>query len=192
MRMLSLSPMNRLAEFAPLVVRIIAGIIMAAHGFQKLQAGPGNFGEFLAQLGVPLPTLMGYVVTLVELVGGILLIVGLFSRLAALLLTIDLVVAILLVKVNVGLIAPAQQGAGAELDLALIAGFLVILFAGPGSLSLDRTLGIEEEGVAQRPAPPRAGSGGGNGRGPFHVTLARGALFTEVPRRVILRTSPFC
>jgi putative oxidoreductase len=122
----------------------------------KLLAGPGNFGGFLAQLGVPLPTLMGYVVTLVELVGGILLIVGLFSRLAALLLTIDLVVAILLVKVNVGLIAPAQQGAGAELDLALIAGFLVILFEGPGSLSLDRTLGIEE-GVAQRPAPPRRG-----------------------------------
>jgi putative oxidoreductase len=91
---------------------------------------------------------MGYVVTLVELGGGILLILGLFSRLAALLLTIDLVVAILLVKVNVGLIAPPQQGAGAELDLTLIAGFLVILFAGPGSLSLDRALGIEE-GVAQ-------------------------------------------
>jgi putative oxidoreductase len=97
---------------------------------------------------------MGYVVTLVELVGGILLIVGLFSRLAALLLTIDLVVAILLVKVNVGLIAPPQQGAGAELDLALIAGFLVILFAGPGSLSVDRALGIEE-GVQQRSAPRR-------------------------------------
>jgi putative oxidoreductase len=154
MRTLSLSPMSRLAEFAPLVVRVIVGIIMAAHGFQKLQAGPANFGGFLAQLGVPLPTLMGYVVTLVELLGGILLIVGLFSRLAALLLTVDLVVAILLVKVNVGLIAPPQQGAGAELDLALIAGFLVILFAGPGSLSLDRTLGIEE-GVAQAPAPPR-------------------------------------
>ena len=154
MRTLSLSPMNRLAEFAPLIVRIVAGIIMAAHGFQKLQAGPGNFGGFLAQLGVPLPTLMGYVVTLVELLGGILLIVGLFSRLAALLLTIDLVAAIVLVKVNVGLIAPPQQVAGAELDLSLIAGFLVILFAGPGSVSLDRTLGIEE-GVAQRPALPR-------------------------------------
>jgi putative oxidoreductase len=157
MRTLSLSPMNRLAEFAPLVVRIIAGLIMAAHGFQKLQAGPGNFGAFLAQLGVPLPTLMGYVVTLVELGGGILLIIGLFSRLAALLLTIDLVVAILLVKVNVGLIAAPQQGAGAELDLALIAGFLVILLAGPGSLSLDRALGIEE-GVAQTPAPRRVRS----------------------------------
>jgi putative oxidoreductase len=101
---------------------------------------------------------MGYVVTLVELVGGILLIVGLFSRLAALLLTIDLVVAILLVKVNVGLIAPPQQGAGAELDLALIAGFLVILFAGPGSLSVDRALGIEE-GVQQRSAPRRVRGG---------------------------------
>jgi putative oxidoreductase len=64
------------------------------------------------------------------------------------------VVAILLVKINVGLIAPPQQGAGAELDLALIAGFLVILFAGPGSVSLDRALGIEE-GVQQRPAPRR-------------------------------------
>ncbi len=154
MRTLSLSPMNRLAEFAPLVVRVIAGIIMTAHGLQKLQAGPANFGGFLAQLGVPLPTLMGYVVTLVELLGGILLIVGLFSRLTALLLTIDLVVAIVLVKVNVGLIAAPQQGAGAELDLALIAGFLVILFVGPGSLSLDRMLGIEE-GLTQTPAPPR-------------------------------------
>src|ERR687894_579264 len=148
MRTLALSPLNRLAGLAPLVVRVIVGVIMAAHGWQKLAGGPANFGGFLAQLGVPLPTLMGYVVTLVELVGGILLIVGLFSRLAALLLTIDLVVAILLVKVNIGLIAPPQQGAGAELDLALIAGFLAILLAGPGSLSLDRALGIEE-GVAQ-------------------------------------------
>ena len=155
MRMLSLSPMNRLAEFAPLVVRIIAGIIMAAHGFQKLQAGPGNFGGFLAQLGVPLPTLMGYVVTLVELGGGILLIIGLFSRLAALLLTIDLVVAILLVKVNVGFLSPqGGGGAGAELDLALIAGFLVILLAGPGSLSLDRALGFE--GGSPTSPQPRA------------------------------------
>lgn len=144
MRTLALSPMNRLAGLAPLVVRVIVGVIMAAHGLQKLAGGPGNFGGFLAQMGVPAPTPMGYVVTFVELVGGILLILGLFSRLAALLLTIDLVVAILLVKVNIGLIAPADQpGTGAELDLALIAGFLVVLLAGPGRLSLDYILGIE-------------------------------------------------
>src|SRR3712207_5073894 len=78
---LALSPMHRLAQFAPLVGRVIVGLIMAAYGLQKLLAGPANFGGFLAQLGVPAPTLTGYVVTLVELGGGILLIIGLFSRL---------------------------------------------------------------------------------------------------------------
>jgi putative oxidoreductase len=143
MRTLALSPLNRLADLGPLAVRVIVGTIMAAHGLQKVQAGPANFGAFLGQMGVPLPTLMGYVVTLVEVVGGVLLIVGLLSRLAALVLTIDLVVAILLVKVNVGFLSPPQGGAGAELELALIAGFLVILLAGPGRLSVDHALGYE-------------------------------------------------
>jgi putative oxidoreductase len=156
MRTLALSPMDRLAEFAPPVVRLIVGVIMAAHGLQKLLEGPANFGGFLAQLGVPAPTLMGYVVTLVELGGGILLIIGLFSRLAALLLTINLGVAIVLVKVNVGFLSPESGGAGAELDLALIAGFLVILLAGAGRISLDHTLGIER-GSAQEALGTRGG-----------------------------------
>jgi putative oxidoreductase len=139
MRTLSLSPL------APLAGLIIVGIIMFAHGMQKLQGGPANFGGLLSQLGVPAPELMAYVVTFVELVGGALLIVGLLSRLSTLLLTIDLVVAILLVKLNVGLIAPQGSGAGAELDLALIAGFLVILLAGPGRFSLDYALGIDRD-----------------------------------------------
>jgi putative oxidoreductase len=146
MGVLGLSPLSRLAELAPLAVRLIVGIVMAAHGWHKLLGGPANFGEFLAQLGVPLPGLMAYVVTFVELVGGLLLVVGLLSRLSALLLTATLVVATLLVKVNVGLIVPHDQpGVGAELDLALIAGFLVILLAGPGRLSLDQALGIDQE-----------------------------------------------
>jgi putative oxidoreductase len=144
MRTLSLSPLARLAGFAPLAVRIIVGIIMFAHGLQKLQGRPANFGGLLSQLGVPAPELMAYVVTFVELVGGVLLIVGLLSRLSALLLTIDLV-AILLVKLNVGLIAPQGSGAGAELDLALLAGFLVILLAGRGRFSLDYALGIDRD-----------------------------------------------
>ena len=150
MRTLGLAPIARLAPLAPLVVRVIVGVIMAAHGLQKLQGGPENFGGALANLGVPLPVFMAYVVTFSELIGGILLIVGLLSRLAALILTIDLVAAILLVKINVGLIAPQGSGTGAELDLALIAGFLVILLAGPGRLSLDYALGIEREEAARR------------------------------------------
>ena len=145
MRALALSPFAGLAGLAPLVVRVIVGVILTAHGLQKLLGGPANFGGFLSQLGVPAPTLMAFVVTFVELVGGILLIVGLFSRLAALLLTIDLVVAVFLVKLGVGLIAPPDQpGAGYELDLALIAGFLVVLFAGPGPVSIDRAIGLDD------------------------------------------------
>ena len=156
MRTLSLSPLSRLASLAPLAVRVIAGIIMLAHGWQKLtEMGPGNFGgQMLTGLGVPLPVFTGYVVTLVELIGGILLIVGFLSRLAALLLTIDLVIAILLVKVNVGFLS-GSSGTGAELDLALIAGFLVILFAGPGRLSVDHALGLEPDVVADDPSSSR-------------------------------------
>jgi putative oxidoreductase len=153
MRTLSLSPLARLAALAPLSARVIVGIIMFAHGLQKLLGGPANFGGALEGMGVPLPVLMAFVVTLVEVVGGLLLIIGLLSRLSALLLTIDLVVAILLVKLSIGLIAPpGGPGAGAELDLALIAGLLVVLFAGPGRLSVDHALGIEPDVVAEAPS----------------------------------------
>ena len=157
MRMFGLSPVARLGVFAPLAARVIVGIIMTAHGLQKLtEIGPATFGgQLLAGLGVPLPVFFGYVVTFAELIGGILLIVGLLSRFAALVLTIELVVAISLVKVNIGLIAPHGSGAGAELDLALIAGFLAILLGGPGMLSLDYLLGVEED-VEDRPSVRRA------------------------------------
>src|SRR5829696_5251551 len=144
------------AGYAPLAVRLLVGVVMAAHGWQKLQGGPANFGQALAGLGVPLPTLMAYVVTFVELIGGVLLIVGLLSRLAAVLLTIDLVVAILLVKVNIGLLSPPDgSGVGAELELALIAGFLVVLLAGPGRLSVDQARGYEGDLVQEAPARRR-------------------------------------
>jgi putative oxidoreductase len=144
-----------LAGLAPFVLRVVVGVIMFAHGLMKLQNGPAGFGKNLAELGVPAPALMGYVVTFTELVGGILLVIGLLSRLAALALTIDLVVAVFLVKINVGLIAPRGGGAGAELDLALIAAFLAILLAGPGRLSLDGLVGIDRGDWA--PRAPGAG-----------------------------------
>ena len=150
MRVLGFQLPAQLAGFVPLILRVMAGIIMAVHGWQKLtEVGPANFGsQALANLGVPLPGFMGYVVTFVELIGGILLIVGLLSRLAALLLAIEMVFTTLLVKTNVGFIAPPGSGAGAEFDLILLAAFLTILLVGPGRLSLDELVGIEEEGVA--------------------------------------------
>ena len=145
MRTLRFQPLAQFAGFAPLILRVMAGIVMAAHGWQKLvEFGPANFGrQALGNLGVPLPVFFGYVVTFVELIGGILLIVGLLSRLAALILAIEMVFTTLLVKVHVGFIAPQGSGAGAELDLLLLAAFLTILLVGPGRLALDELLGTE-------------------------------------------------
>ena len=74
--------------------------------------------------------------TFTELIGGILLIVGLLSRLATFELTIDLVVAILLVKICIGLIASQGSEAGAELDLALIGAFWLSSWRAPGGYRL--------------------------------------------------------
>ncbi|MBV9453617.1 MAG: DoxX family protein [Rubrobacter sp.] len=87
---------------------------------------------------------MGYVVTFAELIGGIFLIVGLLSRLAALILAIEMIFTTLLVKVNVGFIALPGNWAGAELDLALMTGFFAILLSGPGKIALNYLIGIEE------------------------------------------------
>ena len=143
-----------------LVLRVIVGVIMAAHGLQKVQRGPAEFGRTaLDSLGVPAPGFMGYVVTFAELGGGILLILGLLTRLAAVVLTVDLVVAILLVKVRVGLIAEEGAGAGAELDLALIAGVVALLLMGAGALSVDRLIGLERASGGGSPAQgPRRGA----------------------------------
>jgi uncharacterized membrane protein YphA (DoxX/SURF4 family) len=68
----------------------------------------------------------------------------------------NLAVAILLVKVNIGLLSPQDgRGVGAELDLALIAGFLVVLLAGPGRLSVDQALGYEGDLVEEAPTRRR-------------------------------------
>jgi putative oxidoreductase len=129
-----------------LIGRLLVGFVMAAHGYQKLfDTGPATFGtSTLDPVGVPFPATMGYVVTFTELIGGLLLMAGLLTRLAAIALTIDLVMAVILVKSKVPLIVPTDQpGAGMELDLALIAGFVVALFAGPGSFSFDRAFGVD-------------------------------------------------
>jgi len=78
---------------------------------------------------------------------------GLLTRLAALALTIDMVLAIVLVAAELPLISGKTGGAGPELNLILTGGFLVALFAGPGRFSLDRALGID--GRWARPFGPR-------------------------------------
>lgn len=121
-----------------MIARVIVGTLMFAHG---LDNGPSGFGDFLDSEGVPLGGLMGWGVTLLELVGGPLLIVGLLARPIAVALAVELVFAIVIVTGSNGLIG--DEGVGYERDLAYIGGFLVVALLGPGRPSLDRALGLE-------------------------------------------------
>ena len=142
--------LGTLAGFAPVVVRVIVGFLMFAHGVDKLSrgaAGIAGFGEFLSSAGLPAGLLLAWFVTLLELAGGAMLILGLLSRVIAGLMTVELLVAIALVTGANGLISD-EQGVGFERDLAYIAGFLVVLLLGPGRPSLDHLLGFEEARAA--------------------------------------------
>jgi putative oxidoreductase len=144
MRALGLTRMGRLADLAPLFLRLGVGLVFAWHGWQKFVNGPENFAGFLDSLGVPAPEIVAWLQTLAEGVGGLMLMVGLLTRLTTLPLIVIMIGAIVLVKDDVGFIAP--QGAplpGAEFDLTLLVGLVALLLLGPGRTSVDHAAGIE-------------------------------------------------
>ena len=125
------------------IVRIITGIVFTAHGAQKLFVyGLDGVAGAFAKMGVPMPGLLGPFVALVEFLGGIALIIGLLSRIAAAGLAFDMLVAILLVHLSAGFFLPA----GYEFALMLFASSLAIALAGPGSLSADAAIASRRSG----------------------------------------------
>lgn len=111
---------------------------MAYHGWLKIPDVSG-FAGFVDSLGVPAPELMAYVVTYLEFLGGIALILGLATRYVAALFVIEMAFTIMLVKVDVGLIAP-EGGPGAELDILILAIALSLVLTGAGRWSGDAFL----------------------------------------------------
>ena len=125
---------NRPASLGLLMLRIMAGVVFVVHGGQKLfLIGLPGFAVSLAQLGIPAPPVAAVIVTLVEFVGGALLIIGLFARYAAALIAIDMLVAVLTVHLPRGFFNPR----GFEYPLTLMVVNLALMLLGAGAWSID-------------------------------------------------------
>lgn len=119
------------------VLRIAVGIVFLAHGGQKLfMVGFGGVAGFLGQLGIPAPMLAAVIVTLVEFLGGLAILLGLFTRWAAIPLALNMAVAILTVHLPGGFFLPD----GYEYALTLLAANVALALLGSGEASVERLL----------------------------------------------------
>jgi putative oxidoreductase len=139
-------------DIAALVLRLAAGLIFLPHGWSKI-LGEGGAASFAADMAANyhIPSFLGYLAAYSELVGGILLIAGLFTRLDAFLLACTMGVAAFVVQLPDALYE-VQPGAikffvamrGIETPLAMFAITLALVIIGPGRVSLDALLRVEE------------------------------------------------
>jgi putative oxidoreductase len=118
-------------NFAPLPLRIIAGIGFMMHGLPKL-LDISNTQNSFTNMG--LPPELAIIIGLLEFIGGLAILLGVFTRIAAGLLAINMIGAILLVKLSKGFID------GYELDLLYLAIMISLMLTGPGNLSIEKNV----------------------------------------------------
>ena len=125
---------DRLQPLALLVLRIALGLIMIAHGYHKLGRGLVTHYHFIQSVG--LPGWLAIPSAVAEFFGGLLVLIGFFTRFAALAILVDMVVAIWKVTWKNGLVG--QYGYELNLALAAIAFALVCYGSGPLALEILR------------------------------------------------------
>lgn len=134
--MIIIEVMNASNSWGPVPIRLAVGLIMTIHGIGKLLSlGPAalpipKFTEFLAGLGLPAAPLLAWIVALIEVGCGALVLIGLFTRIAALLLSLNMLAATLLVHLPEGF-------SDAELTIVLFLASLSLVASGAGKLSIN-------------------------------------------------------
>ncbi|ROS78398.1 putative oxidoreductase [Curtobacterium sp. PhB130] len=116
------------------VLRVVLGVVFIAHGAQKFGQGIPAVADGFSGMGVPLAEVAAPLVAGLELVGGVLLVLGVATRIVGVLLAVDMVVAGVLAHSSAGFFS---QDGGFEYVLVLAAGALAVALTGPGRLSLD-------------------------------------------------------
>lgn len=118
-------------EVAPFLIRLILAAVFITHGYPKLFSARTATIQFFKQHGITPAKFWVFVVGVVEFFGGILLLIGFLTQIAAALIAINMIGAILFVKRRQGF------AGGYEFDLALLVLALSLLVLGPGIWSLD-------------------------------------------------------
>ncbi len=130
------------AGYAPLVLRIPVGIILMAHGSQKLFGWFGGYGlqgtgQWMASIGIEPGVLMAGLAGSGEFFGGLLLLIGLLTRPAGIVTGFTMLVAIFSVHISNGLFLTNN---GYEYALALLAACVSLAVSGAGKVSIDESL----------------------------------------------------
>jgi putative oxidoreductase len=124
-------------EASTLILRVILGVTFFIHGLVKFQGGIENIVGWFGSIG--LPGFMAYGVASIELVGGLALVIGLFSRIVSGLFALLMIGAIVKVKLAIGFLGNGQM-AGYELDLAFLAMAVFIAINGTKVFALDQII----------------------------------------------------
>jgi putative oxidoreductase len=134
---------SRLEQWGLVPLRVVVGVVFLMHGAQKLFVfGLAGTADIMGKLGIPLSTLAAAIVIAAELLGGLAIIAGLFTRWAGAVLAIEMLVAIPVARLKGGFFAPY----GFEFEFTLLGACLTFAALGSGGASLDRIL-------AARPKP---------------------------------------
>lgn len=136
---------------AALVLRVTVGIVLMAHGLAKLDGGVENFAGSVGSMGIPFPMATAYATVAIEVLGGAMLVLGLGTRVWAVLAMLLMVGTTLVVKWDVGLLG-ASGRTGMELDLLVLAGAMAIALLGPGRVSVDHAAGLDRAPVRRAQA----------------------------------------
>lgn len=124
-------------ELGLTILRIVLGVIFIAHGLPKLTGGIEGTAQFFGGLGIPAPMLAAWFIALLETLGGITLVIGLFVTPAALLLTAHMLTGLILVHAPNGFYVIGPGSGGVEFNLILAASLLAMVFCGPGLAAID-------------------------------------------------------
>lgn len=155
---------ERWGRWAPLPIRLIVGYGFFEHGLAKLEKGPEHFVAIVHAIGMPLPHLMAWLTILVELLGGIAMMLGAFVTLLSFPMAMVLLVAMFTVHLPFGftsikLITVTADGPkfgppGIETDLLYLAGLASLWLSGPGPFAFDRWMA--KRGQAEPASTKRA------------------------------------